>query len=278
MNAEIKEPLSDFVCSDCGTRLHVGWECHKCGCFGASTPEEYAADAPRRKSEKIQGKYDDVLRPFFQLMEKELHANCGKGDRPGWLSMTPQTALLEIYYHASKLQKAVKNNDHGAIREYSADVANMSMMLLDVCVGIPEAVQSPSQPLVEVQEPVMTIGFDESEKCRSLPFGMKLYAAPVRGLPLTEGLIKVSVFHLEGGHDPFIFRCNGKVTAMVLADIDKALRENEGDYFPSGPGTYEFNVTRFDGQYGFEGRCELAPGWEFESAGFEPLELEGSKS
>jgi len=27
-------------------------------------------------------------------------------------------------------------------------------------------------------EPVMTIGFDESEKCRSLPFGMKLYAHP----------------------------------------------------------------------------------------------------
>jgi len=29
--------------------------------------------------------------------------------------------------------------------------------------------------------PVMTIGIDESEKCRSLPFGMKLYAAPPGG-------------------------------------------------------------------------------------------------
>lgn len=59
-------------------------------------------------------------------------------------------------------------------------------MLEYAALAVKLAAQSPSQPLVEVQEPVMTIGFDESEKCRSLPFGMKLYAAPVRGLPLTE--------------------------------------------------------------------------------------------
>lgn len=81
-------------------------------------------------------KYDDVLVPFVSLMRKELHANAGKGDRPGWLRMDANTALLEVYYHLSKLQKAVKHNDGPAIMEYSADVANMAMMVLDVCGGL----------------------------------------------------------------------------------------------------------------------------------------------
>ena len=84
----------------------------------------------------IEGKYGDVLGPFVTLMEAELHANAGKGDRPGWLSMTPAVGMLEIYYHASKLQKAVKNGDIDRIREHAADVANMSMMMLDICGGL----------------------------------------------------------------------------------------------------------------------------------------------
>lgn len=80
----------------------------------------------------LNGKYGEVLRPFVTLMEKELHANSGKGDRPGWLSMTPETAMLEIYYHVAKLQKAVKNGDLELIKEHSADVANMSMMMVDI--------------------------------------------------------------------------------------------------------------------------------------------------
>lgn len=81
----------------------------------------------------MKSKYDEVLRPFLAMMENELHANAGKGDRPGWLQMDRKTALLEIYYHLGKLQKAVKNDDLNGIVEYAADVANMSMMLVDVC-------------------------------------------------------------------------------------------------------------------------------------------------
>jgi hypothetical protein len=81
-------------------------------------------------------KYDDVLLPFLSLMRRELHANCGKGDRPGWLSMDAETALLEVYYHLAKLQKAVKQNDGPQIMEFSADVANMAMMVLDICGGL----------------------------------------------------------------------------------------------------------------------------------------------
>jgi len=81
----------------------------------------------------VADKYDDVLIPFLAMMRAELHANAGKGDRPGWLAMDRKTALLEIFYHLGKLQKAVKNGDQPGIGEYAADVANMSMMLADVC-------------------------------------------------------------------------------------------------------------------------------------------------
>lgn len=91
-------------------------------------------------------KYDDTLIPFLALMRRELHANSGKGDRPGWRRMSPEAALLEIYHHTAKLAKAVKNNDGPAIEEYSADVANMAMMLLDVCDGLTPVVVSSASP------------------------------------------------------------------------------------------------------------------------------------
>lgn len=91
------------------------------------------AAAPAAQPAAICGKYSNVLRPFMAMMEAELHANTGKGDRPAWLAMSPEQCLLEIYYHTAKLQKAVKNNDMKGVREYTADVANMSMMLADTC-------------------------------------------------------------------------------------------------------------------------------------------------
>ena len=82
-------------------------------------------------------KYDDVLKPFVLMMEKELHANAGKGDRPGWLAMSADTCLLEIIYHFGKLQASVKRGDIEGITEYAADVANMAMMLVDICGALP---------------------------------------------------------------------------------------------------------------------------------------------
>lgn len=84
----------------------------------------------------VAKKYDDTLLPFLALMRKELHANAGKGDRPGWLAMSRDQGMLEIYYHASKLQKAVRDGNGAGTREYAADVANMCMMLLDICGGL----------------------------------------------------------------------------------------------------------------------------------------------
>lgn len=77
--------------------------------------------------------YDDVLLPFLSLMRAELHANAHKGDRPGWLTMDSKTAILEVFYHMGKLHQAVHRGEAACIKEYAADVANMYMMLVDVC-------------------------------------------------------------------------------------------------------------------------------------------------
>lgn len=90
-------------------------------------------------------KYDDTLLPFVALMRKELHANADKGDRPGWLSMSADTCLLEIIYHFGKLQASVKRGDGNGMDEYGADVANMCMMLLDIC-GVIDLVRHNEQP------------------------------------------------------------------------------------------------------------------------------------
>jgi hypothetical protein len=82
-------------------------------------------------------KYDDTLLPFLALMRTELHANSAKGDRPGWLAMDRNSLLLEIYWHVAKLSAACKNNDEPRIAEHCADVANMAMMLADVCGVLP---------------------------------------------------------------------------------------------------------------------------------------------
>jgi len=104
---------------------------------GGAVPKVKALEAG-----PLVGKYGDVLLPFVNLMEHELHANSGKGDRPGWLAMDRKTALLEIFYHLAKLQKATKDDDQAGIREYGADVANMAMMLVDIC----GALDLPSPP------------------------------------------------------------------------------------------------------------------------------------
>ena len=66
-------------------------------------------------------------------MRKELHANADKGDRPGWLQMSADTLLLEVIYHYGKLLVSVRRGDGDGIAEYAADVANLCMMLCDIC-------------------------------------------------------------------------------------------------------------------------------------------------
>lgn len=77
-------------------------------------------------------KYDDVLLPFIGLMRHELHANSHKGDRRAWLCMGHNQSILEAYHHVAKLANAVRDGNLAGIREHTADVANIAMMIADI--------------------------------------------------------------------------------------------------------------------------------------------------
>lgn len=100
-------------------------------------------------------KYDEVLKPFTAAMEKELHANSHKGDRPAWLNVSADTLMLELLYHHSKLQVALDAGNGDQILEYSADIANISMMIADVCGALTLAAV-PSTPRARTNEEVVS--------------------------------------------------------------------------------------------------------------------------
>jgi hypothetical protein len=111
----------------------------ECMALGLTVAEAYDSHYQAETELELAGapqKYDDTLLPFLALMRRELHANSGKGDRPGWLAMDRKTALLEVHHHLAKLQKAVLSDDGPGVQEFAADVANMAMMVLDVCGGL----------------------------------------------------------------------------------------------------------------------------------------------
>ena len=91
----------------------------------------------------------------------------------------------------------------------------------------------------------------------------QLQSAQPVALPLT-----VDVCFIDGD-DPFICTVHGKITVDALSEIEADIHENPD--FGKGDGVYSYNVTRFNGQYGFEGRCELPPGWELDEIGYEPI-------
>ena len=265
--------------------------------------DDYEPPAPLWRC-SMSEKYDDVLVPFVAAMRKELHANSGKGDRPGWLAMDANTALLEVYWHAAKLSAAVKNNDGPAIQEHSADVANMAMMVLDICGGLAwvEVAADRAQrsgvsadPLPDddaIFEKAMKQAFEMVNPFKpagepgsyargehngivgalqqlraNYEFHKK--AAAAQSQPLVEPTADriIEVFY-QDGEDPLICAVQGNFTVEVLAEIERDLKANDGDYFAKGDGTYRFECSHFPGQYGFEGRCEIAPGWELDELSF----------
>jgi hypothetical protein len=82
-------------------------------------------------------------------------------------------------------------------------------------------------------------------------------------MPSSLRIPLIEVFH-QAGDPPFICGVNGHVTTSMLDEIEKDIDENAEDMLCEGDGTYLFKATRFSGQYGDEGRCELAPYWELE--------------
>lgn len=58
----VEPEISEFVCDDCGTPLRIGSVCHKCGCFAASTPEEFAEKTADMASRVLPQSVLDALR------------------------------------------------------------------------------------------------------------------------------------------------------------------------------------------------------------------------
>lgn len=88
------------------------------------------------------------LDAFRELMRQELVANIGKGGRTAWRRYTPEFLIAQVFDHAAKLSVALSEHVRRSagrtrpmpwgddvarnVREFAADTANMSFMLLDM--------------------------------------------------------------------------------------------------------------------------------------------------
>lgn len=86
----------------------------------------------------------------------------------------------------------------------------------------------------------------------------------------TNSKFHVSIFVMEG-EDPFICEVNGAVTIEVLQELESQIHSQMPSNELKEDGVYSLTVSRFEGQYGEYGRCELEPYWEWDVEGFEPI-------
>ena len=78
---------------------------------------------------------------------------------------------------------------------------------------------------------------------------------------------------------PFIYESVGRINLEEFDEIIAQAMKNQTEIFTKGGGDYTLKMTYFSGQYGPDGRCEYAPGWEFDFVAFAILTVpEGVKS
>jgi hypothetical protein len=81
--------------------------------------------------------FTSAVQLFSEQMLTQLRENyIRKGGREGWINDNPRDLVKELYYHTGKLQDAVASGFADGVREYSADVANLAMMVLDRVGGL----------------------------------------------------------------------------------------------------------------------------------------------
>lgn len=86
--------------------------------------------------------------------------------------------------------------------------------------------------------------------------------------------VMIDLFVMDDVGEPFICGVRGACTIEDLQAIQKEIIENRGDHLPE-EGTYAIDAFWFKGQYGEHGRCELAPGWEWEITEYSPFDFSG---
>ncbi len=106
--------------------------------FDADPAEEYEAEM-RKELASLRAEVEWLrealdMRPevlaFAWLMERELRANDHK---PGWKQDDAQLLALRMLEEGQELLRAVYKSSRHKIGEEAADVANMAMMVADVC-------------------------------------------------------------------------------------------------------------------------------------------------
>lgn len=83
--------------------------------------------------------------------------------------------------------------------------------------------------------------------------------------------ISIDLLVMDEFCEPYICGVHGACTIEDLQAIQEEIVENRGDHLPE-QGTYAIEAFWFKGQYDEYGRCELAPGWEWEIAEFSPFD------
>ena len=86
-----------------------------------------------------------------------------------------------------------------------------------------------------------------------------------------DGKTIVGLFYIEGDDGPFVCAVNGHITTEAIEEIEQDIKDNGNDGFDKGDGSYLFRAVWQEGQYGPEGRCEIAPYIELEFLKYEAI-------
>ncbi|WP_407210269.1 hypothetical protein [Citrobacter portucalensis] len=89
--------------------------------------------------------------------------------------------------------------------------------------------------------------------------------------------VTIDLFVMDDACTPYICGVRGACTIEDLQAIEKEIIENRDERLPTD-GTYAIEANFFSGQYGEYGRCELAPGWEWEVVEFSPFDYQEEQS
>lgn len=77
---------------------------------------------------------------FAREMEIKLAENRHKGDRSGWMKISPWELLRKLRSEVIELELAMENGDDSEeIRREAADIGNFAMMIADVCTEMDDA-------------------------------------------------------------------------------------------------------------------------------------------
>ncbi len=121
---------------------------------------------------------------------------------------------------------------------------------------------------------VYAFSFDELKRAFE---AVEAQAAPAVAVGPDAPLVKIHfATHLRR---PLIYESVGRINVEAFDEITAQAMKNKTEIFTKGYGDYTFKMTYFSGQYGPDGRCEYAPGWEFDCVAFAILTVpEGVKS